>query len=296
MKRHPEAEALWFLMHHSDDPMRVSAAVTCYCDDSGSDEESKVAVVGGVIFSKRKFSPFFLGWEEMLREFRIDGIHMADFVRPHGRYCTMSKEMKIALFTSVVKVINEYKTYSVSASVPQGDYKALLSMEVYRKLLGPYALAFIGLASVNQHVARSTSYKGRIAYLVDKGSSNHHEQLEAAHTSMLEVERMRGESITGAMAGDLDDNNYALQAADVVAWTYHRKLESEEFGIDFVPLLDVLAERWVRTKGTSTHFPLDIFPENVKAFASLVKSWIKSEGRLPSWGEMLGTSLPKRKK
>ena|SRR5450755_3456556 len=123
-------------MHQSDDPQRQALAVTCYCDDSGSHEESKVAVVGGVLMNKPSFLHFDQAWDAILKDFRIDGIHMKDFIRPYGRYVTMAPEMKVALFTSVAKTINEHKIHSVSVGIPQADFKSLLSMEVYRKLMG----------------------------------------------------------------------------------------------------------------------------------------------------------------
>jgi hypothetical protein len=101
-------------MHHSLDPRRLSLALTCYCDDSGSHDESEFAVVGGVLMNKPRFIEFQPEWEKLLREFRIDKLHMVDFVRPYGKHCTMRPEMKKGLFRSVAKIINRYKRYSVS--------------------------------------------------------------------------------------------------------------------------------------------------------------------------------------
>jgi hypothetical protein len=128
-------------MQQSDDPNRKLAVLTCYCDDSGSHEESKMAVVGAVVMSKEVFIDFCREWQRILKEFRIDKVHMADFVRPHGRYCTMPPEMKHALCTSVGYAISYFKAYSISAAVPNADCKRLLSKVVYRHFMGPYALA-----------------------------------------------------------------------------------------------------------------------------------------------------------
>ncbi len=106
-------------MQHSDDPKRRATAMTCYCDDSGSHEESKYAAVGGIIMDKKRFVALHFRWYEILKEFRLDKIHMKEFSRPYGKHCTMRREMKIALFESVADAILEFKIYSVSATIPQ---------------------------------------------------------------------------------------------------------------------------------------------------------------------------------
>lgn len=85
----PDAEALWFLMHHSDDPRKLSPALTCYCDDSGSHDEANVAVVGAILMNKPRSIEFHCDWQKILKEFRVKSIHMQDFVRPYERYSAM---------------------------------------------------------------------------------------------------------------------------------------------------------------------------------------------------------------
>ena len=38
---------LWWLLHRSEDPNRRTALLTCYIDESGTDSNSTIAVVGG---------------------------------------------------------------------------------------------------------------------------------------------------------------------------------------------------------------------------------------------------------
>ena len=60
MSRFEYIEALWWMMHHSDDPHRRSFVVFCYLDDSGSHENGVLAVMGGPIIPKKLFSSFHL--------------------------------------------------------------------------------------------------------------------------------------------------------------------------------------------------------------------------------------------
>ena len=284
------AEDIWWLMHHSDDPVRQS--LICYCDDSGSHEESTVAVVGGILLSKERFINLNAKWDEILHEFKIEGIHMRDFVRPHGRYVTMPHEMKIALFASITKVIVINRIYSVAVSVPQADFKTLLSPKIYRTVMGAYSMGFFAALLVNGTIAHATGYNGRIGYLVDKGSSNHHDQIDAAHTVVLTWERNAKETdrYTGALAFDLDDNNNALQAADVIAWISRRKTELLSFGDEFLPLLQIFQPLPIFSIGLSpgldykgfAHIPIDYDPATVKAFANVVNTWIAENGDRPS--------------
>jgi uncharacterized protein DUF3800 len=289
------AEDVWFLMHHSDDPNRISSAVTCYCDDSGSHEEAAIAVVGGTLMNKPSFIDFDLNWRDILREFRIDGVHMKDFVRPYGKHVTMKREMKIALFTSAVKAILTHCIYTFSVSVPQTDYKSLLSKRIYREVMGAYTMAFFATIIMNTVIANETGYRNRIAYLVDKGSDHHYEQMNAAHTVVLEWEKYKAiESRVGPLAADLDDNMTALQAADVIAWSYHRKKEST-LEDEFLPLLDIFNDRDMKAGGPKfPHLPFDIPIEGIKLFTDGVNAWIAKNGDMPGSLVELALSAPRQ--
>jgi hypothetical protein len=274
-------------MQQSDDPRRRGVALTCYCDDSGSHEQSKISVVGGLLLVKDRFISLCGQWEGVLHEFKIDKIHMRDFIRPHGKYSSMAPEMKKALFTSVANIINHHKIYSVSAAIPQAEYRTLLTPKICREFMGPYALAFMVITVINRMAVALTDYDCRTAYLVDKGSEHHHEQLNGAHTVIVHIEKREGEAFTGSITSDFDDNNFALQAADVVAWTYHRKLESPEFGNEFEPLLPIVEYQFkISPTKTKLHLSLDVPLSGVELFASLVNRWLTYEGPLPTWQEL----------
>jgi hypothetical protein len=280
------AEDVWWLMHHSDDPAKQS--MICYCDDSGSHEESRVAVVGSILLSKEGFIKLDGAWSKLINEFKIEGIHMRDFVRPHGRYVTMPHEMKYALFASVARAIILNRIYSVTASVPHADFKALLSPKIYRHVMGAYSMAFFATVLTNGTLAHVRHYNGRIGYLVDKGASNHHAQIDAAHTVVLGWEKHADEDsrYTGVLAFDLDDNNNALQAADVIAWTYHRKKELLGFGGEFAPLLQIFHPLPSFSDGLEyvgiAHIPLDYDSQTAKGLADIVNTWIAENGTMPA--------------
>lgn len=281
-------------MHQSDDPRRLSLAVTCYCDDSGSHDEAEVAVVGAVLMNKPRFIEFHEDWSQILKEFRIAGVHMRDFVRPYGRYCTMAPEMKKALFASVAKAVNLKKEYSVSVAVPQADYQLLMTIPVCKELMGPYAMAFFTLTLINRDCSIIRRYNNRIAYLIDKGINRHHEQLQGAHTVMLHLEKQQNQRLTGAMAADLDDHNYALQAADAVAWSYHRLLETGVVEDEFSPLLEMFKDSQLPARPDGgvlrPHIKYEVPQQGILIFATLINQWLADTGEVPTWEKIIASS------
>jgi len=278
-------------MHRSRDPRKMSLALTCYCDDSGSHDDSEFAVVGAVLLSKPRFIDFQPEWGKLLKEFRIDKLHMADFVRPYGKHCTMKPEMKKALFTTVAKIINRYKRYSLSIGIRREDFNFVLSKDVSDTLIGPYGLAFFSAVILNKDASIIWKLNNRIAYLVDVGRKNLHQQMTAAHAVEIQLEQSRGEDLTGAMASDSDDRVYALQAADAIAWTYHRELVSpDSFGEEFEPLKNIFIKTEV---GYPTrvewhvHIKLHIAKEGIAIFARMINDYIKNHGAIPTWKDLI---------
>jgi uncharacterized protein DUF3800 len=238
-----DAEALWWVMHHSDDPDRRTAVVTCYLDDSGSDEQSPVVVIGGLALDRDSFLRFDGRWRRMLHLHRIKSLHMTDFVRPHGQYVGMPKELKLSLFREVVEIIRSRKDYSLSASVDNIHYQEVFSIDFYRRVLGPYAVTFISAASVNAKIAGDNGYPDQIAYLVDRGSP-FSGQIDLGHRLICLRERGLGlKTYTGTLTFADDENVSALQAADVIAWSSRRNI-TDGLTDEFEPLKALFEKRF----------------------------------------------------
>jgi hypothetical protein len=115
--------------------------------------------------------------------------------------------------------------------------------------------------------------------------------LNGAHTTILYAEKQQGWDFTGAMVGGLDDRVYALQAADVIAWTHHRKLEAEYFGDDFAPLTCLIQQVTKIADRRKLHIPIEVPLEGVEFFAERLNHFIESEGKLWTWEEMLASQV-----
>jgi hypothetical protein len=165
-------------MQHSDDPNKRALSVACYCDDGGS-EEHAIAMIGGLVTDREHFLRLDKAWQKMLHEHRIDSVHMADFVRPNGRYIGMRHEMKLALFASVVRLIRSNRHYSIVMGVPLADFSELVSEELSKGLMRPHPMAYFMVVMQNNAIAEFEPHKERIAYLLDHGSFE--DQLLDAH-------------------------------------------------------------------------------------------------------------------
>lgn len=169
---------------------------------------------------------------------------MKDFVRPNGRYVGMYPEMKIAFFTDVVKIINARKDYSISVDVPLSIYNRLFPRHFQREILSPHAVAFIGVSQYNVKVAKDNNYPDRMDYVVDKGNP-FSDQLLLGHRIQSYMEKPAGSSFTGDLAFKDDLDSAALQVADVVAWSVHRKSADDALWDEYTPY-------WACLRGAST--------------------------------------------
>jgi hypothetical protein len=234
---------LWWSLHHSESKDRVVLGLTSYFDDSGSDGPSPITAIGGPAMSRIQFRAFKTRWDKLLFEHRIpQPLKMAHFVRPNGKHIGMRKEMKLSLFRGVSNLINSHKLYSLSISIPQVDFRSVLSPEICKTVAGPYSLAFICGAIMHRILGRSTNSQTVVSYVIDSGSA-YPEQLVAAHLAITNLERRNNDfRYTGALAFDTDDRVPALQAADVISWSARRRQIDGNLRDEFAPLLEVLSE------------------------------------------------------
>jgi Protein of unknown function (DUF3800) len=232
-------------MHHSEDRNRQLVAFTCYMDDSGTEEQSKIVVIGGFTLDHGSFTRFDLQWRRMLKYHGIDRLHMKDFVRPFGKYSGMYPELKKALFTRAAKIITSRRMYGLSVSLQHAEFKEAVPMNVYRGTLGPYTAAFIAALQFNAKLARDNgSYPDRVAYVIDEIAA-FSEQMRVAHKLISLQEKTEGKlRITGTLTFGDDDEILPLQGADVVAWASRRKHSGDGLTEEFAPLEQLFQERF----------------------------------------------------
>jgi hypothetical protein len=261
-------------MHHSYSPGRTTFELTAYLDDSGSDDLNPITTIGGPVMSKDALLDFSNAWSKLLPPYRVQQpLHMKDFIRPHGQHSGMFREMKLSLFRAVADIINGHKLYSTSVAVSGADFNSLLSEEVRKSLIGPYALGFF-TTILTHHNMSSTSLlfaAERITCVVDTGFP-FSEQLVKAHASIIDLHKAKGQAcFVGSLRFDKDDQVPALQAADVIAWAARRR-EVSGLADEFEPLKGVV--------GGDRHFHISLPKSGIDAFAKPINNWL-SIGTLP---------------
>ena len=259
-------------------------ALTAYYDDSGTDAASPVTVIGGPVMSERAFVEFEEKWSLLLESYEIPPpLHMKDFYQK-GKHGGLSTDIKMELFGKAAGIINEFKLFSLSISVPQQVFNSVLPKEVRKKLIGPYALAFFCAVLANRDFLNASKLYGNrtISYLVDHGTKERW-QLLAAWDAVKEASISQGGSRnTGSIAFDTDARISALQAADVVAWSARRRSVNGQLEREFAPLGKVLDE-----SPSGSHCHVSIPLEGIERFSKPIMNWIYLKGKMPSLGEII---------
>lgn len=198
--------------------------LTFYADESGTDSDSPIAVVGGLLLRPEDFCWLDLEWKRAQSKPGItEPIHMKEF-GPHGVFKEISVDAKRRLFADLVCIINEHKLASVAAT---------LVTETYRKVfagttkLSMYGACFAQLAIMNDVESRLNDYHEPISYVLDDGNSYKKDIIEAK--SALALPSLK------TIVFSSDRSLCALQAADVVTWSVRRQLAGY-FPSGFEPL------------------------------------------------------------
>jgi hypothetical protein len=254
-------------------------ALTSYLDDSGSDDLSPITAIGGLVMSKDAFTDFSASWSKMLRSYRVEQpLHMKEFLG-NGLYAGMYPEIKVALFTEVTDLIMAHRLYSMSVAVPQIDFQELLSAEVRKKLIGPYAMAFFCVVMTTHDISsRSVVYaRENVAYLLDSGFP-FSDQLIQAHFAIVDRYRKKGEScFVGAMAFEKDDRVPALQAADAIAWSARKRAIDGNLPAQFAPLEQLFVD---------FHAEIKLDSSAIRMMATPINNWL-SLGVMPTLSQMI---------
>jgi len=233
-------ESLWWNMHHSDNSDRLSLAVSCYVDESGTDSLNPDAVVAGVVFNKQNFLSFDRQWARLLSRHSIKPpLHMIRLPDKLSRNGSRHQANRLKFFSEAVEIINDYKNHSVAATLNKQDYNENtpdLDAEKTKKSI--YGWCFILLANLNHRAAENKKYDANIAYVFDNGIP-HKINIFAARDLMLNWQKSKPLHM-GSLTFDSYDNVSALQAADMVAWGARRRVSNIPIDKGFEPINDLL--------------------------------------------------------
>lgn len=231
-------------MHSVDAPNTATSALRLYLDESGgSDPNTPVAVVAGILITREWFEAFETSWDNLLSDFGISPpLHMKEFGR-NGRLGSLPSCCKRELFCRVAHLINSHHTKTISASISNAEYETLIPLAARNKF-SVYGMCFILAAFLSHELAEVNAYTDRIPFILDTGNSNKSHVIEA-HAWMVKSQENASDFLhVGSLTFDDDKNFGILQAADVVAWATRRK--RTEGGTGLIGHYEPLERRFYR--------------------------------------------------
>ncbi|MGA8573528.1 MAG: DUF3800 domain-containing protein [Desulfobaccales bacterium] len=234
---------LWWVMHRSDDPNKQALVVTCYLDDSGTDDLSPYTVVAGLLLNKYNLKLFEDIWPALLKDHNVKPIlHMKDFANPKLPYKWWDYEKKYALFADVVAIINKLKIHSVAATINQSQFNTIMNQDI-KETMGIYAMCYMACVFTTHKMAEHSKYYDNIAFILDLGTRNT-DHVIRAHRGLVNIQKKTPSLIgnIGTIAFEDDERVVALQAADIIAWGVRRRLAGLPFRMGYEPIPLLLTE------------------------------------------------------
>jgi Protein of unknown function (DUF3800) len=204
------------------------AALRLYMDESGGDDPNTPhAVIGGILIFRKAFLQFEAEWDRMLSDHGIsDGIHMKEF-GPHGKLGHISKCCRQELFSRATYLIENYRAFTIAATISNEQYKLHIVPEV-RKRFSLYAMCFNFIIMMNHKLAENSKYDARIPFIMDVGNP-YAGHVRDAHAFMLTRMQKQIYRHVGSLVFEDDKSFGVLQAADIIAWGTRRRLSNLGF-------------------------------------------------------------------
>jgi hypothetical protein len=220
---------------------------TVFVDESGTDTDLTIAVVAGLTLDRKGLFWLNREWENALNKHGITGpIHMREFT-PHGRFKSLSHDQQRALFKDLVRAINSNKLITSAATLTADDFRA--HFDGLTKL-SMYAACFSNLMMLTGEALRIYGpHRWPLSFVLDDGNPYKSQIVEGS------IVLLKTYPLVTAIVFRSDDNESALQAADVVSWGVRRKLSGGTFKHGFEPLEDLFdphhlnfeyKEEWMR--------------------------------------------------
>jgi hypothetical protein len=219
----------------------------CYADESGTDSNLPIAVVGGLLFDYEGAFWLDVDWQKVLNKHGVTGpIHMREFT-PDGRFRHVSKGARRALFGELVKVINDNKLFTAASTLSAEQYR-----EQFKGLskLSMYGACFANLITLMTSAMKiHGQHRWPLSFVLDDGNHYKGHIIEGLQYFLKVFPRVTG------VVFDSDHAHAALQAADVLTWAARRRLSQGAIPAGLEPISDLFLqyhldfnyeERWMK--------------------------------------------------
>ena len=196
-----------------------------YCDDSGTDDESRVAAVAGYVGKVAKWEAFQKEWLKALRDFGIDTMHRVDLEGFKGEFETWNNPLRIKFLQRIQPIIRDHTRYPIGSAVIKADFEKIIPESVTAKFGGVYGWCTHDCL-VAMHVwYDAQGYRNPVDWIFEAGTVGHG-QVDALFQHLYDNPKTRAEyHIKGwSFQGK---SLVPLQAADVLAYEVFKQVTNQ---------------------------------------------------------------------
>jgi hypothetical protein len=197
-----------------------------YFDESGTHADSPVMCVSGFLFNPRNRRGLEKEWRAELQRVQqsyrnVKHFHMKELAPGGGQFRDVPNEERQAIERRLVEIINLRKTYGFTAAVSETEFFATMPPNWIASWGQPYTTCVRLCLQYMGHWADRNRYYGQIAYVFENGHRHQFEAEQLLRTIAADPEAARQIRYGSHRFAD-KRLVLALQAADVMAWQFHR--------------------------------------------------------------------------
>jgi len=194
-----------------------------YCDDSGTDGNSPIAVAACYVSSKTQWDEFVRNWNEVMEVEGFDVFHMAEFVaKPdagHKPFCNWDNKKKTRVYSKLASIINTRVRTGFGVAIPKAAYDQA-APQYFRDRYANDHYTYAVLCCINLVAEWRAQYgiTSPVQHIFDQGSPQ--TQIKAVW-DILGSYKPAAEKFGLAPNGcSFQDKKFfkPLQAADILAW------------------------------------------------------------------------------
>ena len=213
------------LFIEQDDLMSM---LTIYCDDSGTDDHNRVAVVAGWIGQVRKWEQFTKVWKTALKDFGVNQMHRSKLEAFKGEFERTKgwNEKKRAEFLQRVHpIIRTYAKVPIGSAVIKKDFEAVMPDEVKKMVGGVYGWCAQECIVAVGMWCEHTNHRHPVRWVLEAGTTGHG-QLEKGFEAIYDNSSMRDKCHLKGWSFE-DKSVRPLQAADVLAYEVFKQVDNQ---------------------------------------------------------------------
>jgi hypothetical protein len=188
-----------------------------YFDESGSDDESKILVVGGYLFETDRARRATKKWRQVLRDYDLPFFHMVDCAHHVKPFDKLTADQCIEVEKRMIDLIKRYATLGFVAIVNPKRYQNRKKEDAYSSCVQLCAMAIASMLLASNTPAR-------VALIFEDGHANG----PKANNYLKNLSSSDAlSSVYGSHKFAKKEEQPLLQAADLLVWQYAKFIKDK---------------------------------------------------------------------